>query len=114
MVWGGGINQTAAGTVDFGASDKPLKPDDLAASGLAMFPTVIGGVVPVMNLPGIRPGQVKLTGAQLADIYRGVIKKWNDPLLVKTNPGVALPNVPSTVVHRSDGSGTHLLVTRYL
>ncbi|RAK59247.1 phosphate ABC transporter substrate-binding protein PstS [Phenylobacterium hankyongense] len=111
---GGGIKQITAGTVDFGATDKPLKPDDLAAGGLAMFPTVVGGVVPVMNLPGLRPGQVKLTGAQLADIYRGVIKKWNDPLLVKTNAGVALPNLPITVVHRSDGSGTTFLFTTYL
>jgi phosphate transport system substrate-binding protein len=111
---GGGIKQINAKTVDFGASDKPLKPDDLASSGLVMFPTVIGGVVPVMNLPGVQPGQVKLTGTQLADIYRGVIKKWNDPLLAKTNPGVALPNMPITVVHRSDGSGTTFLFTTYL
>jgi phosphate transport system substrate-binding protein len=111
---GGGIKQIQAKTVDFGASDKPLKPDDLASSGLVMFPTVIGGVVPVMNLPGIRPGQIKLTGAQLADIYRGVIKKWNDPLLAKTNAGVPLPNLPITVVHRSDGSGTTFLFTSYL
>jgi phosphate transport system substrate-binding protein len=111
---GGGIKQIQAKTVDFGASDKPLKPDDLATSGLVMFPTVIGGVVPVMNLSGVRPGQIKLTGAQLADIYRGVIKKWNDPLLAKTNPGVPLPNLPITVVHRSDGSGTTFLFTSYL
>ncbi len=111
---GGGIKQINAKTVDFGASDKPLKPDDLAASGLVMFPTVIGGVVPVMNLPGVQSGQVKLTGAQIADIYRGVIKKWNDPLLAKTNPGVKLPNLPITVVHRSDGSGTTFLFTSYL
>jgi phosphate transport system substrate-binding protein len=111
---GGGIKQINAGTVDFGASDKPLKPDDLAAGGLVMFPTVVGGVVPVVNLPGIKPGQIKLTGAQVADIYRGVIKKWNDPLLAKTNPGVAMPNVPITVVHRSDGSGTTFLFTSYL
>ena len=111
---GGGIKQINAGTVDFGASDKPLKPDDLATSGLVMFPTVVGGVVPVVNLPGVKPGQIKLTGAQVADIYRGVIKKWNDPLLAKTNPGVAMPNVPITVVHRSDGSGTTFLFTTYL
>ena len=111
---GGGIKQINASTVDFGASDKPLKPDDLAAGGLTMFPTVIGGVVPVMNLPGIKPGQIKLTGAILADIYRGAIKKWNDPLLAKINPGVALPNLPITVVHRSDGSGTTFLFTTYL
>lgn len=111
---GGGIKQINASTVDFGASDKPLKPDDLASGGLAMFPTVIGGVVPVMNLPGIKPGQLKMTGANLADIYRGAIKKWNDPILVKANPGVALPNLPITVVHRSDGSGTTFLFTTYL
>ena len=111
---GGGIKQITAGTVDFGASDKPLKPDDLAAGGLAMFPTVIGGVVPVMNLPGIKAGQVRMTGANLADIYRGAIKKWNDPLLAKANPGVALPNLPITVVHRADGSGTTFLFTTYL
>jgi len=111
---GGGIRQITASTVDFGATDKPLKPDDLATGGFAMFPTVIGGVVPVMNLQGIKAGQVKLTGAQLADIYRGVIKKWNDPLLVKTNPGVNLPNMPITVVHRSDGSGTSFVFTTYL
>jgi phosphate transport system substrate-binding protein len=111
---GGGIKQITAGTVDFGATDKPMKPDDLATNGRVMFPTVIGGVVPVVNLPGIRSGQVKLTGAQLADIYRGVIKKWNDPLLAKTNAGVALPNLPITVVHRSDGSGTTFLFTSYL
>jgi phosphate transport system substrate-binding protein len=111
---GGGIKQIEASTVDFGASDKPLKPDDLAANGLTMFPTVIGGVVPVMNLPGIKPGQLKMTGANLADIYRGAIKKWNDPLLAVNNPGVALPNLPITVVHRADGSGTTFLFTSYL
>jgi phosphate transport system substrate-binding protein len=111
---GGGIKQINAKTVDFGASDKPLKPDDLSDSGLVMFPTVIGGVVPVVNLPGVASGQLKLTGAQIADIYRGVIKKWNDPLIAKTNPGVNLPNLPITVVHRSDGSGTSFLFTSYL
>ena len=111
---GGGIKQISASTVDFGASDKPLKPDDLATAGLVMFPTVIGGVVPVMNLPGIKPGQIKLTGTQLADIYRGVIKRWNDPLIAKTNAGVTLPNLPITVVHRSDGSGTTFVFTTYL
>jgi phosphate transport system substrate-binding protein len=111
---GGGIKQINASTVDFGASDKPLKPDDLAAGGLLMFPTVIGGVVPVMNLPGIKAGEIKLNGAQLADIYRGVIKRWDDPLLAKTNPGVKLPAMPITVVHRSDGSGTTFVFTTYL
>lgn len=111
---GGGIRQITANTVDFGASDKPLKPDDLASNNFVQFPTVIGGVVPVVNLEGVRSGQIKLTGAQLADIFRGVIKKWNDPLLAKTNPGVALPNMPITVVHRSDGSGTTFIWTTYL
>jgi len=111
---GGGIKQINASTVDFGASDKPLKPDELAKGGLAMFPTVIGGVVPVMNLPGMKPGQIRMTGANLADIYRGAIKKWNDPILVKANPGVTMPNLPITVVHRSDGSGTTFLFTSYL
>ena len=111
---GGGIKQINASTVDFGASDKPLKPDDLATSGLSMFPTVIGGVVPVMNLPGIKAGQLRMTGPNLADIYRGAIKKWNDPILVKANPGVTLPNLPITVVHRADGSGTTFLFTSYL
>ncbi len=111
---GGGVKQITARTVDFGATDKPLKPDDLAAGGFAMFPTVIGGVVPVLNVPGVRPGQLRLTGPLLADIYRGVIKRWNDPLLARANPGIQLPNLPITVVHRSDGSGTTFLFTSYL
>jgi phosphate transport system substrate-binding protein len=111
---GGGIKQIEARTVDFGASDKPLKPDDLEKNGLVQFPTVMGGVVPVANLQGFKPGQIKLTGAQLADIYRGAIKRWNDPLLRLTNKGLALPNLPITVVHRSDGSGTTFLFTSYL
>ncbi len=111
---GGGKKQIIAGTVDFGASDKPMKPDELAANGLQQFPTVVGGVVPVMNLPGITAGQIHLTGPLLADIYRGVIKKWNDPILAHYNPGVALPNMPITVVHRSDGSGTTFLFTSFL
>ena len=111
---GGGIKQINASTVDFGATDKPLKPDDLATGGLSMFPTVIGGVAPVVNLPGFKPGQLKMNGPVLADIYRGVIKKWNDPLIAKFNPGVALPNMPITVVHRSDGSGTTFVFTTYL
>jgi phosphate transport system substrate-binding protein len=111
---GGGIKQIEANTVDFGASDKPLKPEDLDKNGLMQFPTVMGGVVPVMNLPGVRPGQIKLTGAQVADIYRGVIKRWDDPLLAKTNAGMKMPALPITVVHRSDGSGTTFLFTSYL
>jgi phosphate transport system substrate-binding protein len=111
---GGGIKQIEASTVDFGASDKPLKPDVLAANGLMQFPTVIGGVVPVANLPGVAPGQLHLTGALVADIYRGVIKNWNDPTLASYNRGLKLPNLPITVVHRSDGSGTTFLFTSYL
>ena len=111
---GGGIKQIKAKTVDFGASDKPLKPEDLNAAGLFQFPTVVGGVVPVMNLPGIRPGQIKLTGALLADIYLGAVNKWNDPRIKALNPTLPLPGLPITVVHRSDGSGTSFLFTTYL
>ncbi len=111
---GGGIRQINANTVDFGASDKPLKPDALNEGGLVQFPTVIGGVVPVMNVPGLQPGQLKLTGGLLADIYLGAIKKWNDPRIATVNPGVNLPNLPITVVHRSDGSGTSFVFTTYL
>jgi len=111
---GGGIKQINASTVDFGASDKPLKPDALAAGGLQQFPTVIGGVVPVMNIPGVKPGQLRLTGLVLADIYLGLIKRWNDPVIASWNKGLKLPNMPITVVHRSDGSGTSFLFTTYL
>jgi phosphate transport system substrate-binding protein len=111
---GGGIKQIKAKTVDFGASDKPLKPDELAASGLYQFPTVVGGVVPIVNLPGIAPGQIKLTGPVLAAIFLGQVTKWNAPDIAKINPGVKLPNLPITVVHRSDGSGTSFLFTSYL
>jgi phosphate transport system substrate-binding protein len=111
---GGGIKQITARTVDFGASDKPLKAEELDKNGLYQFPTVIGGVVPVMNLPGVQPGQVKLTGALLGDIYLGTVKSWNAPQIVAANPGVKLPNLPISVVHRSDGSGTSFLFTTYL
>jgi len=111
---GGGIKQIKAKTVAFGASDKPLKPEELDAAGLAQFPTVIGGVVPVVNLPGVEPGQVKLTGPVLADIFLGKITKWSDPAVVALNAGAKLPNLPITVVHRSDGSGTSFLFTSYL
>ncbi len=111
---GGGIKQIKAKTVDFGASDKPLKPEELSAAGLYQFPTVVGGVVPVMNLPGIRPGQIKLTGALLGDIFLGKVSRWNAPEIAAVNKGVALPNLPITVVHRSDGSGTSFLFTSYL
>jgi phosphate transport system substrate-binding protein len=111
---GGGIKQIKAKTVDFGASDKPLKPEELAAAGLYQFPTVVGGVVPVMNLPGIAPGQIKLSGALLGDIFLGKVTKWNAPQIAALNKGVNLPNLPITVVHRSDGSGTSFLFTSYL
>jgi len=111
---GGGIRQITANTVDFGATDKPLKPDDLATNNFVQFPTVIGGVVPVVNIPGIQSGQIKMTGPLLSDIFRGVVKKWNDPLVAKYNPGLKLPNLPITVIHRSDGSGTTFIWTSYL
>jgi len=111
---GGGIKQIKAKTVDFGASDKPLKPEELAAAGLYQFPTVVGGVVPVMNLPGIAPGQVKLSGQLLGDIFLGKVTRWNAPEIAALNKGVNLPNLPITVVHRSDGSGTSFLFTSYL
>lgn len=111
---GGGINQIKAKTVDFGASDKPLKPAELDAAGLYQFPTVMGGVVPILNLPGFKPGQIKMTGQVLASIYLGEITRWNAPQLAELNPGLKLPNVPITVVHRSDGSGTSFQFTSYL
>ena len=111
---GGGIAQIKAATVVFGASDKPLAPDELAQSGLAQFPIVIGGVVPVINIPGARSGQVKMTGPLLADIYLGKIKTWNDPRIAKINPGLHFPAKPITVVHRSDGSGTTFNWVHYL
>jgi phosphate transport system substrate-binding protein len=91
-----------------------LKPDVLAANGLMQFPTVVGGVVPIMNLPGIKAGQIRMTGSVLADIYMGTVHKWNDPEIAALNHGVPLPNLPITVVHRSDGSGTSFLFTTYL
>ena len=111
---GGGIAQIKAATVDFGASDAPLPPDQLKAAGLTQFPLVIGGVVPVVNLQGIAPGQLKFTGPLLADIYLGKIKKWNDPAIATVNPGVTLPDQNITVVHRSDGSGTTFNWVNYL
>jgi len=111
---GGGIKQIEAKTVDFGASDKPLKPDELDKQGLMQFPTVMGGVAPIVNLPNIQPGQIKLTGAVLADIFLGNVKTWNAPAIAALNPGVSLPNLPITVVHRADGSGTSFLFTSYL
>ncbi len=111
---GGGIKQIEANTVDFGASDKPLKPEDLDKNGLYQFPMVMGGIVPLVNLPGMQPGQLKLSGPLLADIFLGKVTMWNDPAIAKLNAGLALPNLPITVVHRSDGSGTSFLFTTYL
>jgi phosphate transport system substrate-binding protein len=111
---GGGIKQISAKTVDFGASDMPLEPDVLKEKGLMQFPTVIGGVVPVVNLDGVVSGSLKLDGATLADIYLGKITKWNDPAIAALNKGLALPDQDITVVHRSDGSGTSFIFTNYL
>ncbi len=111
---GGGIKQVMAGTVDFGASDAPLGAKELKEGGLVQFPMAIGGVVPVVNIKGIAPGQMKLTGEVLADIYLGKITKWNDKRIADLNAGVALPDEKITVVHRSDGSGTTWIFTNYL
>ncbi len=111
---GAGLNQIRAKTVDFGASDMPLKDDQLAKDGLVQFPTVIGGVVPVVNIKGIAPGQIRLTGQVLGDIYLGKITKWNDPALTALNPGVPLPDAAISVVRRADGSGTSFIFTNYL
>jgi phosphate transport system substrate-binding protein len=111
---GGGIKQIIAKTVDFGASDKPLSQADLDKDDLMQFPTVIGGVVPVVNFPGVKPGELKLTGAVLADIYLGKIVKWNDKAIVDLNPKVALPDQAIAVVRRADGSGTSFIFTNYL
>ncbi len=111
---GAGIRQIKAKTVDFGASDMPLKDEELAKDGMLQFPTVIGGVVPVVNIKGIAPGQIKLTGQVLGDIYLGKVTKWNDPALTALNPGVALPDAAIAVVRRADGSGTSFIFTNYL
>jgi len=111
---GGGIKQIKAETVDFGASDAPLTEQELEKSGLMQFPVIVGGVVPVVNVPGIKPGQLHLTNGELADIFLGRIDHWNDPQLKKTNPDLDLPNLPIQVVHRSDGSGTTWIFTNYL
>src|SRR5512147_704860 len=100
---GGGIKQIKAKTVDFGASDMPLKPEDLQASGLMQFPAIIGGVVPVVNIDGVTPGAIRFTGPVLADIYLGKIKSWNDKAIAALNPALKLPAEPITVVRRSDG-----------
>ena len=111
---GGGIRQIYAKTVNFGATDKPLKADVLAKHGLMQFPTVMGGVVPVVNVKGIHSGALKLDGSVLADIYLGKIKRWNDPAIAAINSGLSLPDAAITVVHRSDGSGTTFIYTNYL
>jgi len=111
---GGGIKQITAKTVDFGASDMPMKAEDLQKNGLIQFPAIMGGVVPVYKLEGVKPGELKFTGPLLADIYLGKVTKWNDPAIAKLNPGVKLPGDEIAVVHRSDGSGTTFLWTNYL
>jgi phosphate transport system substrate-binding protein len=111
---GGGIKQITANTVDFGASDMPLKGEQLQKEGLAQWPMVMGGVVPVVNLPGIKPGELKLTGEVLADIYLGKVQKWNAPEIKQLNPNLNLRDKWIAPMHRSDGSGTNFLFTNYL
>ncbi|MCX7139141.1 MAG: phosphate ABC transporter substrate-binding protein PstS, partial [Proteobacteria bacterium] len=111
---GGGIKQITAKTVDFGATDAPLTAEQLEKEGLVQFPMVMGGVVPVMNIEGIKPGGIRLTGAVIADIYLGKITKWNAPAIAALNKGVKLPDQDITVVARSDGSGTTFIFTNYL
>jgi phosphate transport system substrate-binding protein len=111
---GGGIKQIKAKTVTFGASDMPLKPDDLKGAGLLQFPMIIGGVVPVVNVKGIQAGQLHLDGATVASIYLGDITQWNDPQIKRLNPKLALPSTAIAPVYRSDGSGTNFLFSDYL
>jgi phosphate transport system substrate-binding protein len=111
---GGGIKQIKAKTVDFGASDMPLKPEDLEKAGLMQFPAIMGGVVPIVNIQGVKPGQLKLTGKVISDIYLGKITRWVAPEIAALNPGVKLPTTDITVVHRADGSGTTFVWTDYL
>jgi phosphate transport system substrate-binding protein len=111
---GAGIKQIKAKTVDFGASDMPLSAAELTEAGLFQFPAIMGGVVTIVNLPGITPGQMKLTGPVIADIYLGKITKWNAPEIAALNPGVKLPDDEITVVHRADSSGTSFLFTDFL
>ncbi len=111
---GGGIAQIKAKTVHFGGSDAPMKPEELDENGLIQFPMVVGGVVPVMNVKGIKPGELRLSAGVLADIFLGNVKKWNDPGIVELNKELKLPDVDITVVHRADGSGTTWIFTNYL
>jgi phosphate transport system substrate-binding protein len=111
---GGGIAQIKSATVDFGSSDAPLKPEELAKFGLGQFPSVIGGVVPVVNVAGVTAGKIRFTGPLLADIFLGKITTWNDPAIAAANPGLTLPAGKITVVHRSDGSGTTFNFANYL
>jgi phosphate transport system substrate-binding protein len=111
---GGGLTQIREAMVDFGASDAPMRPEDLRKLGMGQFPLVIGGIVPVVNIDGIAPGQLRFTGALLADIYLGKVKKWNAPEIAHLNPEAKLPNAAITVVHRSDGSGTTFNWVNYL
>ena len=111
---GAGIKQIRSKTVDFGASDAPLKDEELAADGLIQFPMVIGGVVPVVNIAGVAPGKLRLNGQVLGDIYLAKITKWNDPAITALNPGVALPDAAIAVIRRADGSGTSFNFTNYL
>jgi len=111
---GGGIRQIKAKTVDFGASDMPLKVEELDKEGLMQFPAIIGGVVPVFNLDGVQPGELKLTSDVIANIHLGKITKWNDRAIAEINPGVTLPAINITVIHRADGSGTTFIWTNYL
>ena len=111
---GAGIKQIKAKTVDFGASDAPMKAEDLDAEGLMQFPAIMGGVVTVVNVPGLAPGQLKLTGPIVADIYLGKITKWNDPQIVAANPDLKLTDTPITVVVRADSSGTTAVFTKHL
>lgn len=111
---GNGVRQIKAARVTFGASDMPLKPDELRAAGLVQFPLVIGGVVPVVNLPGITPGQIRLSGPLLADIFLGKVVNWNDPAIAAINPGIRFPDRKIVVVHRGDSSGTTFNWVSYL
>ncbi|PZR48740.1 phosphate ABC transporter substrate-binding protein PstS [Paraburkholderia fungorum] len=110
----GGIKQIEAKTVDFAGSDAPLKDDELAKAGLFQFPTVVGGVVPAVNVPGVKAGELTLSGEVLGDIYLGKIKKWNDPAIAALNPKLKLPDTDIAVVRRADGSGTTFIWTNYL